>query len=120
MGILVTGPILLTLFWLVVVIWRRGVPIWLVPGECGFCVAVFLLAAVLTDAGGDSSFLGHGTGSPSSGEKLAGTWGFYLFVNSLSGMLWCVVLAAVSLPIILVQAYRRRSPVVLGVPADIL
>src|SRR5689334_465130 len=109
MGLFVTGPVLLTLFWLVVVIWRRGIPIWLVPGESGFCVAIFMLALRLMEVEGDASRLGHGTGTPTPHQKLAGIWGFYLFMNSFSGMLWCVVLAALSLPIVLVQAYRRRS-----------
>jgi hypothetical protein len=110
MGLFITGPILLTVFWLVTVIWLRRVPFWLVPCEFVFTLVVFGLAMVLMqldgNAGIDAAF-SDSTVQPSHWQNLAGRWGFYLFTDSFSGTLWCLVLAIVSVPIGLLLAHRK-------------
>ena len=110
MGLFIAGPVLLTLFWLIVVIGAQRVPGWLMPAELGFSVAAFLLSMALIRAGG-APILGAGGHSdvpPSDLANLVTACGFYIFMSSMSGILWCFVLSIISLPIGLLLAHRQN------------
>src|SRR4051812_41681224 len=110
MGLFIAGPALLTLFWLSVVIWMQRVSVWLLVGEFAFSIAALLLSMALFRVGAGASMFGSMADveyPPSFLGQLAGTCGFYIFMNSLSGILWCFVLTMIALPVDFLLARRQ-------------
>ena len=110
MGLFIAGPILLTLFWLIVVIGAQRVPGWLMPAELVLSVAAFLFSMALVRVGGAPLLGSQGNSDvpPSDLENLVTTCGLFIFMNSMAGILWCFVLSIISLPIGLLLAHRQN------------